>query len=427
MTQTAKTVTPARGRAGVTRTSGGRAGSRLSFYLWVFAVLAIAVTAVIMGWHSGGGTTDPSVAANAEHMSRTTAVINSAILVFREGLETILVLAAITASFLGANRVYRRPVAIGGAVGIAATIATWFAAIWIINLLGGSGLSLQAATGIPAIIVLLVVMNWFFHRVYWTGWISHHHKRRKGLLSGDPETNMRRVLFGFGLLGFTSIYREGFEIVIFLQNLRVTFGSSVVLEGVTLGALFTAAVGVLTFSLHQKLPYKRLLIITGGMLLLVLFVMVGEEVQEMQLAGWIATTSIGTWPGWLGQWFSLFPNVQTIVAQFGAVMIVLGSYLAAEYLRVWRPRRRGLKAAITADEPPLAVMADVCATAETLAETAAVADAEMNATLAEAAAHPPVDHTPADGSSAAVGPATVSPATVSPATVSPALTPAPES
>ena len=44
----------------------------------------------------------------------------------------------------------------------------------------------------------------------------------------------------------------------------MTFGSSVVLEGVTLGLLFTAAVGVLTFSLHQKLPYKRLLIITGG-------------------------------------------------------------------------------------------------------------------------------------------------------------------
>ena len=58
--------------------------------------------------------------------------------------------------------------------------------------LGGSGLGLQAATGIPAIIVLLVVMNWFFHKVYWTGWISHHHKRRKGLLSGDPRDQHAR-------------------------------------------------------------------------------------------------------------------------------------------------------------------------------------------------------------------------------------------
>jgi high-affinity iron transporter len=367
----------------------GRSRQKWSFYLWVAIVLAIAVTAVILGWHSSGGTADPSTAANAEHMSRTTAVINSAILVFREGLETILVLAAVTASFRGANSVYKRPVAIGGGVGLLATVGTWFAAVGIIDLLGGSGLSLQAATGIPAIIVLLVVMNWFFHKVYWTGWISNHHKRRKGLLSGDNRS-MRATLLGFGLLGFTSIYREGFEVVIFLQNLRVTFGSGVVLEGVTLGLLFTSAVGVMTFTLHQKLPYKRLLIITGAMLLVVLFVMVGEEINEMQLAGWIGTTSVGSWPGWLGQWFSLFPNVQTIVAQFGAIVIVLGSYLVAEYLRVWRPRRRGLKAATLASEPPAAVMAEICHTAETLAESAAAGEVEMNATLAHAAANPPL-------------------------------------
>ena len=165
-------------------------------------------------------------------MSRTSAVINSAILVFREGLETILVLAAVTASFRGSNKEYRRPVAIGGGVGLAATVGTWFVAIWIIGSFGGSGLNVQAATGIPAIIVLLIVMNWFFHRVYWTGWISHHNKRKRGLVASTGEENMRRALFGFALLGFTSIYREGFEVVLFLQNLRVTFGSSVVLEGV---------------------------------------------------------------------------------------------------------------------------------------------------------------------------------------------------
>ena len=75
---------------------------------------------------------------------------------------------------------------------------------------------------------------------------------------------------------------------------------------------------------------------------------------------------------------------QTIVAQFGAIVLVLGSYLLAEYLRVWRPRRRGLQAASIAAEPPVAVMAEVCHTAETLAETAEVADAEMNARLAHA-------------------------------------------
>jgi high-affinity iron transporter len=333
------------------RVSASRPGSRRSFYVWVAVVLAVAVAAVILGWHSSGGTPDPSDPAN--HMSRTSAVIDSAILVFREGLETILVLAAVLASFLGANKVYRRPVAAGGAVGLLATVVTWFVAVWVIGQFGGRGLDLQAATGLPAILVLLVVMNWFFHRVYWTGWIANHHRRRRGLLTADGETAMRRMLLGLGLLGFTSIYREGFEVVLFLQNLRVTFGSSVVLEGVLLGCLFTAAVGVLTFALHQRLPYKRLLIITGAMLVVVLFVMVGEEVNEMQLAGWIGTTPIGVHiPVWAGQWFSLFPNVETVAAQALAVTIVLGSYLAAQYLRVWRPRRRGLESARLPDGPP---------------------------------------------------------------------------
>lgn len=320
-----------------------------AFYVWCLLVLAVAAIAVIFGWHSRGGTTDPTALAASQHMSRTTAVLNSAILVFREGLETILVLAAITASFLGANRAYRRPVAAGGGVALLATVGTWFLAIWVIGAFGGRGLAVQAATGIPAIIVLLVVMNWFFHRVYWTGWISHHNKRRRRLEGGG-----RRLLLGLALLGFTSVYREGFEVVLFLQNLRVAFGSGVVLEGVALGGLLTAAVGVLTFGLHQRLPYKRLLIITGLLLLAVLFVMVGEEVNEMQLAGWIGTTNI-SWlhfPGWMGTWFSLFPNVETIVAQALAVLLVIGSYLAAQYLRVWRPRRRGSQAARIAVRPP---------------------------------------------------------------------------
>ncbi|MCD2192055.1 FTR1 family protein [Actinomycetospora endophytica] len=322
--------------------------------IWTGVALAVAVVTVILGWHGGDGNpdpTDPSV-----QLSPTAVVLNSAVLVFREGLECILVLAAVTASFLGRNRSYRKPVAYGGAVGIAASVATWFIVVWAIDTFGGDGLGVQAATGIPAIIVLLVVMNWFFHNVYWTGWISHHNKRRKSVVSAarDEQTALRATVLGLALLGFTSVYREGFEIVIFLQGLRERYGSSTVLEGLTLGLLFTAAVGVLTFVLHERLPYKKLLVITGGLLVVVLWVMVGEEINEMQLAGWIGTTPIPgvDIPGWAGQWFSVFGNWETLIAQVVALVLVVGSYVGAQYLRVWRPRRRGERAARMSAEPP---------------------------------------------------------------------------
>ena len=73
-------------------------------------------------------------------MSATTAVINSAILVFREGLETILVLAAVIASFLGADQVYRRPVAVGGGVALAVDDRHVVFAVWLIGQFDGGEL-----------------------------------------------------------------------------------------------------------------------------------------------------------------------------------------------------------------------------------------------------------------------------------------------
>lgn len=320
--------------------------------------LLAVVAAGLLIWQlvsASGGTPDPTDPST--HLSHLAVVIDSGILVLREGLETILVLAVLTASMRGDNSVYRRPLALGGVTALGAAVVTWFIAIAVTDAVGPGSLDLQAATGLLAIVVLLVVMNWFFHKVYWTGWISSHHKRRRGLLAAGgvgSEANGRRMLAGLALLGFTSVYRECFEVVIFLQNLRELYGSSVVLEGVVIGSLFTAAAGVLTFVLHQRLPYRRLLIITGLMLLFVLLVSVGEEVNEMQLAGWIGTTGVhGLYiPGWMGTWFSLFNNWETFIGQAIALILVLGSYVGAQYLRVWRPRRRGQRAAQLAQQPP---------------------------------------------------------------------------
>ena len=210
---------------------------------------------------AGGGTPDPTDPST--HLSHLAVVVDSGILVLREGLETILVLAVLTASMRGDNGGYRRPLAAGGGVALAASVGTWFVAIAITDAVGKGSLELQAATGLLAIIVLLVVMNWFFHKVYWTGWIAHHNRRRKALVGGAGTTTTQKTLFGFALLGFTSVYREGFEVVLFLQNLRLRYGSATVLEGVVVGLVFVAIIGYATFKLQTRLPYKRMLVATG--------------------------------------------------------------------------------------------------------------------------------------------------------------------
>jgi high-affinity iron transporter len=313
----------------------------------VLALLAAALAGVVyLAATATGGVADPTDAASSS-LSHGTVVFDSAVLVLREGLEAILVLAAVLAGLRGTNAAMRKPVAVGAGVSLGATVVTWFLAVWVLGQLGGSGLDVQAATGLLAVIVLMVVMNWFLHRVYWTGWMSNHHKRRRGLLQGDGTR--RAVWIGFALLGFTAVYREGFEIVLFLQSLRLRAGSTVVLEGVALGFAGTLAIGFLTFRLNAKLPYRRMLVATGILLGFVLIVMVGEGVQEMQLAGWLPTTDVGvTFPGWMGTWFALFGTVETLAAQALAAVFVIGSYYLAEHLKVRRPAKRGESAAVVA-------------------------------------------------------------------------------
>jgi len=315
---------------------------------------AIALGVALLGWQmatASGGTPDPT--ASGANLSHAAVVFDAGILVLREGLETILVIAAVVASLRGGNASYRRPVAAGCGVALVATVATWFVVIAITDAVGAGSLDLQAATGLLAVVVLMVVMNWFFHKMYWTGWIAHHHRRRRRLVEQAPDAGLRRTVLGLALLGFTSVYREGFEVVLFLQNLRLRYGSGAVLEGVAIGLVFVAAIGVLTFQAQRKLPYKRMLIATGVLLGVVLVVMVGESVQELQLAGWIGTTPLHVAiPGWVGLWFAIFPNVEGLVAQALAAAFVVGSYFLAEHLKVRRPAKRGEAPATRPVAPP---------------------------------------------------------------------------
>src|SRR6187551_1468128 len=303
--------------------------------LRIGVLAAAAFVASMLMWQgvAAQGAPDPL----RPNTTSTVAFMDIGILVFREGLECILVLAAVTASMTGPKREHRRPVAFGAAFAFVATLITWCVAVRIVGSLSDnmSALDLQAATGLLAIIVLLVIMNWFFHKIYWGGWIRAHNRRRKALLENAraAEISQSRLWSGLVLLGFTSLYREGFEVVLFLQSYHLRLGGAVVLKGALLGLVLTGMVALLTFVLQQRLPYRKMLVTTGILLGVVLLVMVGEQAQEMQLAHWISRTEIpwlvDTLPAWLGMWFAVFPTYETLIAQGLAAVLVGGSYFAA--------------------------------------------------------------------------------------------------
>jgi high-affinity iron transporter len=314
--------------------------SRRRALVWS-AAAAVIVGLVYLMATASTGPIDPTEVHHGQ--SRATIVFNAGMIVFREGLEAVLIFAAVTASFRGANRARRRPVVLGALCAFAAAVATWFVVQAVLNAASGLGPRLEAITGFLAIVVLLIVLNWFVHKVYWSQWIARHHRQRRKLLAraGLGATA------GLVALGFTSVYREGFEVVLFLQNLQLQDGSGTVLEGVGLGLAATAIVGALTFWLHAKLPYRRMLILTGVLVGVVLVVMIGGTALSFVELGWLPRHDTPfSVPAWLGSWFEIYPVWETLAAQVLAAAFVVGSYYAAEYVKVKRPQRRG--AAVTA-------------------------------------------------------------------------------
>ena len=255
-------------------------------------------------------------------------VFNAATIVFREGLEAVLILASLLASMKGANARFKRPMAVGAIGAFAATALLFVLARSALLSFSQYGERLEAIVSLVAIGVLLLVMNWFFHKVYWTKWIAHHHTRRRMLIGGAAGQ-----MLGLVVLGFTSIFREGAETVLFLQALVLDAGTMVVIEGVAIGLAATLVVGALVFFLQARLPHKKMLTMTGIMIAVVLVMMVGNTVHVLQVVGWMPITPIGdvVFPYWLGVWMGAYATWEGVILQAVAVIFVIGSYFVAEW------------------------------------------------------------------------------------------------
>jgi high-affinity iron transporter len=218
-----------------------------------------------------------------------------------------------------------------------------------IDALGDSGLRLQAITGLIAITVLLVVTNWFFHRMYWSEWIARFKRRRKTLERIDRLGFISGQTIGLIVVGLSSVYREGFETVLFLQNLQVSTGTADTLLGVAIGLAATLIVGVITFALERKLPSWRMLIATGVLIGLVLAVTVGTTVNDLQGLGWLPTTGTGFAIGPLEPMHRDPSHLEGIGARTAAPLVVYGSYALARQLQRRRQRHAAATPALAAD------------------------------------------------------------------------------
>ncbi len=280
------------------------------------------------------------VALDSSHSTSAVAV-NSGVIVLREGLEALLVIAALGSGFVTAGPRWRRPVIAGALLAFPATVVTWLVASRAVGSLASYGLRLQAVLDLISLAVLGVILAWFFQKYCWTRFVARENARRKRLIGRGAGDRGMRTLLGLAVVGFMVVYREGFETVLFLQAAKAQAGSQSVILGVLLGTLATSVVGVLMLVLRRRLPYRKIVVWAAVMVSIIAVALTGQTVRSLQAVGWVGITPVPlSLPGWAGLWLGLYASVQTLAAQAAAVVAILMGRVLSERLRARRLARR---------------------------------------------------------------------------------------
>jgi high-affinity iron transporter len=257
-------------------------------------------------------------------------------ILFREGLEAVLLIAVLLGSLEAARASdYRRPLAWGIAGAIAATALTFVLATFLIDIAPVNREVLEAVTALLAVAVLLFVSFWLVSRLEHRRWMEFMKARTASAIAAGGAA-------AFAGLGFTAVYREGFETVLFYQALAL-FAQGLILW-VVLGAIAAAAalaaVGYAIFGLGRRLPLKPLLIGGVSVLLLLSVALAGNAVRSLQEVDVIDATPIEAgWarlPVFLAELTGIHPTTQGIAVQ--AALLAFYA-VGAAYVFGLRPAR----------------------------------------------------------------------------------------
>jgi high-affinity iron transporter len=258
-------------------------------------------------------------------------------IIFREGLESALIIGAIL-TYLQASRNtrFKKHVYYGILIAVVATAATWFVAQYVIEISGANRELIEAVAGLSAVAVLFWVSFWVLNKIETKKWIEFvKAKVWKATTTGS--------VIVFVALAFFTVYREGFETVLFYQAMLsfAKYMELYVIAGMFLGLAVIIGVAILINRLGRRLPLRVLFALTMGIGAYMSIAFMGNAVRELQELGIVPTTPlVGVVPRLdinLATMTGIHPTLESIIAQF----VLLSIYLIGSlYILVLKPRRQ---------------------------------------------------------------------------------------
>jgi high-affinity iron transporter len=260
----------------------------------------------------------------------------SFLIIFREGLEAVLLLTALL-GYLEATKAtrYRKPITWGVILGLAATALTYLILRSVLAVLPVGREVLEAVVATAAVAVLLYISFWLIARLEHRRWMEFLRSRLFNAVSVGSTTALV-------LVGFTAMYREGLETALLYQAL-VEFGQGLgwwIVAGLAAGVVALAVVSYLIFKLGRRLPVKTFLVAAVLLLMATSVAFLGNAVRSLQTADLVGLTPIDGLPRspiFLSQALGYWPSVQTLASQAVLVTVYV---LGATWLLMVRPRVR---------------------------------------------------------------------------------------
>ena len=267
----------------------------------------------------------------SEGLSPTTAAVSAFFILAREGLEALLVVAAIIALLKKAGRTEALPWIHAGWLGaLALGVVTWFVAATLIQISGATRELTEGVTALLAALILLYVGFWLHDKSHAQGWRSFLEQHLQHALQ-------RGTLWALAGVSFLAVYREAFETVLFYQALWQQAGEGAqgsIIVGLT-GAVVTLVVAAWAIVRSgTRLPIGLFFSICSILMAVLAVVFAGHGIKGLQEAGLIAASPLDI-PG--VPLLGFYPTTQTIMAQVIVLVVVVAMY-------TWPRANRGRKA-----------------------------------------------------------------------------------
>ena len=265
-------------------------------------------------------------------------------IIVREGLEAILVIAAIIAYLVkSGNGRSLKSVYIGALAGILASFAAAAVLYFVKQAVAGAGMAQELIEGITALIavcVLFYVSNWMISKAEaaaWTGYIDS--KVRSGV--------EKRSAFTLAFTAFLSVFREGAEVVLFYQPMLQEGNAGMVWAGFGVGVIILVFVYLAITKLSVRLPIKVFFTATSILMAVMCVSFLGSGIKELAEGSLfdLALRVPGIPENDVIQVFGIYPYLETLVPQLILAVILLVTFMVAHYRGRLEAQRKELTAA----------------------------------------------------------------------------------